>query len=44
MKLKHKHEHEQELHYKLEQLQHTDTESFSKLRQVKGDKGQALQN
>ena len=45
MKLKRKHEHEQELHYKLEQLQHTDTESFSKLlRQVKGDKGQALQN
>ena len=37
--------HEQELLCKLEQLQHTNTESFWKLpRQVKGDKGRTLQN
>ena len=37
--------HEQELLFKLDQLHHTDTESFWKLlRQVKGNKGQSLQN
>ena len=40
-----KRKHEQELLCKLEKLHHTDTESFWKLlRQVKGDKGQTLQN
>ena len=42
---KRKHKHEQELLCKFKQLHHTDTESLWKLlRQVKGDKGQALQN
>ena len=36
---------EQELLFKLDQLHHTDTESFWKLlRQVKGNNGQSLQN
>ena len=40
-----KRKHEQELLCKLEQLHHTDTESFWKLlRQVKEDEVQALQN
>ena len=40
-----KRKNEQELLCKLDQLHHTDTESFWKLlRQVKGNKGQSLQN